>query len=800
MTTTIAQNIFLPTQISGCLLWLDATDRTTITGSSPVTAWRDKSGNANNATGSGTINLANNINGIQTMVFPGRSGYFRGAISITTPGVTCFAVATTTLALPNGGADQRLVSIAASGANDYDNASSAILLFNQYTTNSIQSYRGGGIVANAMVQNVPFMVSTRLDSTNSSGSMWFNGNSSGSGGMTPANFASVGYGIGTQAQTTTNETWQGNIGEVMIYNQALTTAQRQQIEGYLAWKWGLVSNLPSTHPYKYSLYYTNQPYMSTFTSALVTNRMNASFVPTQISGCTLWLDAADPNTVVGTSPVTNWKDKSGKGYNLSSSGGTPQYVNYGPGMSIYLNNAYLAVPTIAGGVNLANYSFFIVSLSQTAVTNQTAFSSSTAGVYNYASPYDISFFIDSDSGSQRTRFYSNGQLVLNSIPTTTIAQPLNLMSYTGNSAGAFSSWVNGNTGTTNTSGARASGTTSFSAGGNWTQTAWATYANTVCNLYEVVVYTTVLTTAQRQQVEGYLTWKWGLVASLPNDHPYKNTALSFVTQPTALAMLANFPYNGMAYAIFNPKNISGCQLWFDAADITTFTFNGSAVSSWRDKSANGYSVGQATGGNQPTYATNLLNGLPGIQLSLSTYLYQLGSNMPNFASASAITVFIVAKNGSSYPSGGWNIVNTMYFTGGSGATLRYHFSFGYGATNGVTLYVSNTQIGQTTAVPLNTNAIIGFTASAAGENIDVNGTITNYAGVAPISAADSTWFIFGDARGTLVADVNIYEFVGYSTTLTTAQRQQVEGYLAWKWGLVSNLPSTHAYKSFPPSP
>jgi hypothetical protein len=244
---------------------------------------------------------------------------------------------------------------------------------------------------------------------------------------------------------------------------------------------------------------------------------------------------------------------------------------------------------------------------------------------------------------------------------------------------------------------------------------------------------------------------------------------------------------------FLPTQISGCQLWFDAADRTTFTLNGSAVSSWRDKSANGYSVGQATGGNQPTYATNLLNGLPGIQLSISTYLYQLGSNMPNFASANAITVFIVAKNGTSL-GGGWNIVNTMYFTGGAGATLRYHFSFGQNGTNGVTLYANNSFIGQTTVVPLNTNAIIGFTVASTGTNIDVNSTLTNYTGASLISANDSTWFIFGDARGTFVSDVNVYEFVGYSTTLTTAQRQQVEGYLAQKWGLQSSLPSNHPYR------
>ena len=28
----------------------------------------------------------------------------------------------------------------------------------------------------------------------------------------------------------------------------------------------------------------------------------------------------------------------------------------------------------------------------------------------------------------------------------------------------------------------------------------------------------------RQQLEGYLAWKWGLEANLPVDHPYKNAA------------------------------------------------------------------------------------------------------------------------------------------------------------------------------------------------------------------------------------------------------------------------------------
>jgi hypothetical protein len=38
--------------------------------------------------------------------------------------------------------------------------------------------------------------------------------------------------------------------EIVIYGTALSPSQIQQVEGYLAWKWGLVQNLPAAHPYK----------------------------------------------------------------------------------------------------------------------------------------------------------------------------------------------------------------------------------------------------------------------------------------------------------------------------------------------------------------------------------------------------------------------------------------------------------------------------------------------------------------------------------------------------------------------
>jgi hypothetical protein len=36
----------------------------------------------------------------------------------------------------------------------------------------------------------------------------------------------------------------------MVITSNLTDADREKMEGYLAWKWGLESNLPALHPYK----------------------------------------------------------------------------------------------------------------------------------------------------------------------------------------------------------------------------------------------------------------------------------------------------------------------------------------------------------------------------------------------------------------------------------------------------------------------------------------------------------------------------------------------------------------------
>ena len=60
---------FSPQSIPGLALWLDAADASTVTGTASVTAWRDKSGLGNNATGGISPSYSSNavqFNGLNT--------------------------------------------------------------------------------------------------------------------------------------------------------------------------------------------------------------------------------------------------------------------------------------------------------------------------------------------------------------------------------------------------------------------------------------------------------------------------------------------------------------------------------------------------------------------------------------------------------------------------------------------------------------------------------------------------------------------------------------------------------------
>lgn len=64
---------------------------------------------------------------------------------------------------------------------------------------------------------------------------------------------------------------------------------------------------------------------------------------------------------------------------------------------------------------------------------------------------------------------------------------------------------------------------------------------------------------------------------------------------------------------------------------------------------------------------------------------------------------------------------------------------------------------------------------------------------------------YNNATGTgvqsgLFHNGNVAEIIGYKgTDIDNLTRETVEGYLAWKWGIQSTLPTGHTYKSSAPT-
>jgi hypothetical protein len=236
-----------PIQIPGLSLWLDAADTTSVTVlNGNATQWADKSGLSNNATATGTIAYRSAaINTYSAMSYSGAtSTYFRGSNSNSTNVLTCFSVATM-----NSGtyATARILSLGLAGTVDYNNSSYCAAI--ERNGQGINAFRAATALGTSALSaySVPFLCCSFFNGTNHT--MFVNG-TPGTTVASTGNFAYRVYNIGNSLGEEGAVYWNGFIGEVIIYNSALSTRQRTQVEGYLAYKWGLRSLLPANHPYK----------------------------------------------------------------------------------------------------------------------------------------------------------------------------------------------------------------------------------------------------------------------------------------------------------------------------------------------------------------------------------------------------------------------------------------------------------------------------------------------------------------------------------------------------------------------
>jgi hypothetical protein len=516
-----------------------------------------------------------------------------------------------------------------------------------------------------------------------------------------------------------------------------------------------------------------------------------TFDPTTISGCVLWLDGNDRNTTVttvgGSTPVTDvgqiaeWKDKSIMQNHASNSDSAsrPEYYN---GLSFSNQFLQLAdaskLPTGTSDATYFTVSEFqgtarrcIISYgTDTDSRSRTIYDGRVAGVseigavitggttYNGVNPVDIVGIIDSNTKHTTTLSVNNliGSVWVTGGPANTTNVDLQ-----------------------NTVAPVNTGSTVAYIGRN-VPTRGFDYYNGV--IYEILVYNSALSNTDRQIVEGYLAWKWGIEAQLPTGHPYKN-----IFRP----MSRNFV----------PTDIEGCQLWLDPADSTTVTLNGSnKVTSIADKSGLG---NNATNGSSSITYTSTLNGLP--VLTFPDAASSLSTSGTITRNPVKRTYFFVIKYAVSVSISTTFISygSNEYFehNGGTGSEKRLsNVSTNVGNVTVSQVYTGNS--GSTNNQFFGENTFIlacvrdreKYTLSTNGLSVEVTGNSVGD------ESTGSSYIITASTRGHLVGDVIIY-----NSALTNSQRLQVEGYLMWKWGvrreasLKIPIPTTHAYYNFPPA-
>ena len=787
---TISKNIsgFDPRSVPGCQLWLDAADSSSVTGTTTVTAWRDKSNNARNlSVGSGTTSYANNAITLASSYM-----VYTGAVDLTN--FTFFIVAKS-----NGAINNQTVFGARPNTSAVYNSTDGFGFYMDYQS-SIRLYgttaSGATVVSFSATTSVAIVYSFQSDSTIING--WRNGTSvTGASGLGARTSTAQGFALGGEWNGTTyvNILSTASINEIIVYNTNLSTNERQSIEGYLAWKWGLETVSSRSLVTGHSFYY-NRPF-------------SRGFQPIDIPNCTLWLDGADTSTMTPSNPtggtsITAWRDKSI--YNVS-------YVNGGAGIIPNYSAYSLAAPAYASGggilfnpslsgtfTNGTTQGFVAVGGFPLNMTGFTAFviaraNGTTISSYNsYFSWYSgTPEFVDFDANGSAgfTSLYTDvGAINVNYQTNATLPNSVTIQCLQGTTTGA-ATYINGNVSATSTYAWSYVQTGTSVAIDMWigNQAPGArTFSGTI---YEMILYNTDISLTQRQQVEGYLASKWGIRSTLPATHPF-------------------YRYQPSSAIPFSPTAINYCALWLDGADplgTGVTPANGTGVSTWVDKSGFGNNATAFTSINavtptNPTVATNSLNGLPGLLFSGTS-----GMRCPAFVTSPSAAVFMVVNfsGAGGNPFIVWKLKYSSYFSiipgqlyVGVNSSGTYPAS-GYDAR---TTYTNN----------YGTPYVLGMTltASSAASSAytfvgSVNGTATTTTGTStsgnPTGCTDFVGIGVDVENGTAYYPMSgtVYEVLVYNGGILPYQRSAIEGYLAWKWGLQTLLPSTHQYKLFSPS-
>ena len=239
---------------------------------------------------------------------------------------------------------------------------------------------------------------------------------------------------------------------------------------------------------------------------------------------------------------------------------------------------------------------------------------------------------------------------------------------------------------------------------------------------------------------------------------------------------------------FSPATISGLNLWLDAQVAANVILNGTQVSSWNDSAGTNNFTKNATG--IINYAQPGFNGRPALNFltatPTTTYLYNTVNLTPN----NQLSLFMVL---SQTGTGAGN--SELFYT----KTSYINFDL-FNNTNSTGILSLNarsaTQRSTGSNIVNSTNNIISVILDTTG-SVYLNGSATSVASTSFAGTSLNASFDWAISAGAFKGYIG--EVITYPSVLTDTNRQKIEGYLAWKWGLQGSLPIGHPYKNAPPN-
>lgn len=253
---------------------------------------------------------------------------------------------------------------------------------------------------------------------------------------------------------------------------------------------------------------------------------------------------------------------------------------------------------------------------------------------------------------------------------------------------------------------------------------------------------------------------------------------------------------------------SNLELWFRADAGVTVDGSGTNITQWADQSANANHAIQTAlvPTNQPDYVANAVNGLPAVHFA-GVHDYLVASNTAVNVT-SGLSMFVVARNDvrKNY-NGLFKLAPTNTPFTGDGR-LELYWQAGT-SNSGHFVYQANGSFPQISyRGPFNSPPEVGqwylyevivpasnvLTQRINGALMPVNQTFGSQ--LLPLATTDFAYLGvgYGGGSGGDRGSLNGYiaEFVLYDTALDSAQRNQVAGFLADKYGLSIPEPSSAA--------